>query len=93
MLCRRPDFLNSYHERVPSVLPRTGDILATYQKERIFKIMKAMIAGELETHFPEIVEEVRYGENPERKIGILDGWAAIDFKDDFEMTTEELCNL
>jgi antitoxin (DNA-binding transcriptional repressor) of toxin-antitoxin stability system len=29
----------------------------------------------------------------ERKIGILDGKATIDFKKDFEMTTEELCNL
>ena len=28
-----------------------------------------------------------------RKIGILDGIAAIQLKDDFEMTTEELCNL
>jgi len=29
----------------------------------------------------------------ERKIGILDGKATIKFKDDFEMTTEELCSL
>ena len=29
----------------------------------------------------------------ERKIGILDGKANIQFRDDFEMTTEELCNL
>jgi len=28
-----------------------------------------------------------------RKIGILDGKAEIKFSDDFEMTTEELCNL
>jgi prevent-host-death family protein len=28
-----------------------------------------------------------------RKIGILDGKAAIQFRDDFEMTAEELCNL
>ena len=29
----------------------------------------------------------------ERKIGILDGKTTIQFKDDFEMTTEELCDL
>ena len=29
----------------------------------------------------------------ERKIGILDGKVKINFKDNFEMTTEELCNL
>jgi len=29
----------------------------------------------------------------ERKIGILDGKTDIKFKDDFEMTTEELCSL
>ena len=29
----------------------------------------------------------------ERKIGILDKKATIIFKDNFEMTTEELCNL
>ena len=29
----------------------------------------------------------------ERKIGILDGKAAINFRNDFEMTTEELCSL
>jgi antitoxin (DNA-binding transcriptional repressor) of toxin-antitoxin stability system len=29
----------------------------------------------------------------ERKIGILDGKAVIKFKDDFEMTSEELCSL
>ena len=28
-----------------------------------------------------------------RKIGILDGKATITFRNDFEMTTEELCNL
>ena len=30
---------------------------------------------------------------PQRKIGILNGKATIQFKDDFEMTTEELCSL
>ena len=29
----------------------------------------------------------------ERKIGILNGKTIIEFKDDFSMTTEELCNL
>ena len=29
----------------------------------------------------------------ERKIGILDGKAIINFSDNFEMTAEELCNL
>jgi antitoxin (DNA-binding transcriptional repressor) of toxin-antitoxin stability system len=29
----------------------------------------------------------------ERKIGVLDGKAVIEFKDDFEMTAEELCAL
>ena len=29
----------------------------------------------------------------ERKIGILDEKAVIEFRDDFGMTTEELCNL
>ena len=29
----------------------------------------------------------------EREIGILDGKVAINFKDDFEMTIEELCDL
>jgi antitoxin (DNA-binding transcriptional repressor) of toxin-antitoxin stability system len=29
----------------------------------------------------------------ERKIGILDGKTTIKFKDDFEMTAEELCHL
>jgi len=29
----------------------------------------------------------------ERNIGILDGKAIITFRNDFEMTTEELCNL
>jgi len=29
----------------------------------------------------------------EREIGILDGKVTMKFKDDFEMTTEELCNL
>jgi antitoxin (DNA-binding transcriptional repressor) of toxin-antitoxin stability system len=33
------------------------------------------------------------GKMTERKIGILDGKVTIDFKDDFEMTAEELCNL
>jgi antitoxin (DNA-binding transcriptional repressor) of toxin-antitoxin stability system len=33
------------------------------------------------------------GEQAERKIGILDGKATIEFRDDFEMTAEELCNL
>ena len=33
------------------------------------------------------------GQKAERKIGILDGKVTMDFKDDFEMTTEELCNL
>ena len=32
-------------------------------------------------------------EKAKRKIGILDGKAAIQFKDDFEMTAEELCDL
>ena len=29
----------------------------------------------------------------ERRIGILDGKATIEFRDDFAMTTEELCGL
>jgi len=29
----------------------------------------------------------------EREIGILDGKVTIEFKDDFAMTAEELCNL
>jgi len=29
----------------------------------------------------------------ERKIGILDGKVKIDFKNDYKMTTEELCGL
>ena len=29
----------------------------------------------------------------ERKIGILDGKASVQFSDDFKMTAEELCNL
>jgi len=29
----------------------------------------------------------------EREIGILDGRVTIEFKDDFAMTAEELCNL
>ena len=29
----------------------------------------------------------------ERKIGILDGKVSIEFRDDFAMTTEELCSL
>jgi len=29
----------------------------------------------------------------ERKIGILDGKVKIEFKDNFKMTTEELCSL
>ena len=29
----------------------------------------------------------------ERKIGILDGKVTIEFRDDFAMTAEELCNL
>ena len=33
------------------------------------------------------------GQKAERKIGILDGKVSMDFKADFEMTTEELCNL
>ena len=33
------------------------------------------------------------GKKTERKIGILEGMATIQFKDDFEMTSEELCNL
>jgi antitoxin (DNA-binding transcriptional repressor) of toxin-antitoxin stability system len=33
------------------------------------------------------------GKRAERKIGILDGQVTIDFKDDFEMTAEELCSL
>ena len=32
-------------------------------------------------------------EKAERKIGILDGKVTIQFKDDFEMTAEELCSL
>ena len=38
---------------------------------------------------------VPYPEEKKRKrnIGILDGKAIITFKNDFEMTTEELCNL
>ena len=32
-------------------------------------------------------------EKTERKIGILDGKVSIQFKDDFAMTAEELCNL
>ena len=33
------------------------------------------------------------GKKGRRKIGILDGKATIQFRDDFKMTTEELCNL
>ena len=33
------------------------------------------------------------GKKAKRKIGLLDGKATIAFNDDFEMTTEELCNL
>jgi len=33
------------------------------------------------------------GKKAERKIGILDGKAVIKFRDDFEMTTEEICAL
>ena len=77
--------------------------------------MKAMAVGEIKTHFPEILNEVRHGKKVgilygrtkepvamivpynkkkvERKIGILNGKVNIDFKDDFEMTTEELCSL
>jgi len=33
------------------------------------------------------------GKSEKRKIGILDGIAKIVFKDDFEMTTEELLDL
>ena len=38
---------------------------------------------------------VPYGQEKkaERKIGILDGKVSIEFKDDFAMTTEELCAL
>ena len=38
---------------------------------------------------------VPYGEEKKatRKIGVLDGKVKIEFKDDFEMTIEELCNL
>jgi antitoxin (DNA-binding transcriptional repressor) of toxin-antitoxin stability system len=37
---------------------------------------------------------VPYEEKPvERKIGILDGKINIQFRDDFEMTTEELLNI
>ena len=35
----------------------------------------------------------REGKKGKRKIGILDGKANIKFSADFEMTTEELCNL
>jgi hypothetical protein len=60
--------------------------------------MKAMSVGELETHFSgkePVAMIVPYvgGKMTERKIGILDGKVTIDFKDDFEMTAEELCNL
>jgi antitoxin (DNA-binding transcriptional repressor) of toxin-antitoxin stability system len=33
------------------------------------------------------------GKKNERKIGILDGKVKIEFKDDFEMTTEELLKI
>ncbi|GHV75810.1 hypothetical protein AGMMS49942_06310 [Spirochaetia bacterium] len=38
---------------------------------------------------------VPYAEEPvkERKIGILDGIATVEFKDDFEMTEEELLGM
>ena len=40
-----------------------------------------------------IVPYVDEEKKAERKIGILDGKVTIEFKDDFAMTTEELCNL
>ena len=33
------------------------------------------------------------GKKTERKIGVLDGKVKIEFSDNFEMSTEELCNL
>ena len=33
------------------------------------------------------------GKKTERQIGILDGKVTIEFRDDFAMTTEELCGL
>ena len=78
--------------------------------------MKAMMVGELKTHFSEVLDDVKQGQKigilygrakkpvamivpyqeekkGKRKIGILDGKATFEFRDDFEMTTEELCNL
>jgi antitoxin (DNA-binding transcriptional repressor) of toxin-antitoxin stability system len=40
-----------------------------------------------------IVPFYRKEEKQERKIGILDGKVKIEFKDNFEMTTEELLGL
>ena len=40
-------------------------------------------------HYPEIKQE----QTKKREIGFLDGKARIVFKDDFEMTTEELLEL
>ena len=40
-----------------------------------------------------IVPYNREEKKTERKIGILDGKATIQFNEDFEMTSEELCNI
>ena len=50
--------------------------------------MKTMAIGEIKTHFSQVISEVKKGE---RKIGILDGKTKIEFMNDFQMTTEELC--
>jgi hypothetical protein len=51
--------------------------------------MKAMPVGEVKTHFSEVLEEVQQG----NRIGILDGKIEIKFRDDFEMTAEELLDM
>jgi hypothetical protein len=79
-------------------------------------IMKRMTVGEFKTHFSEVLDQVRAGEQIEvtrgkkkevvgyfqskpnqstkkRNIGILNGKGTAIFKDNWEMTEEELLGL
>ena len=79
-------------------------------------IMKTMTAGEFKTHFSEVIDQVKAGEQIEvtygkkkevvgyfqpkpnqdikkRNIGILNGKGTAVFKDNWEMTEDELLGL
>ena len=65
-----------------------------HEKYYLWSIKSLKIIRNMETMFVPLAMIVPVEKKPtKRKIGILDGKVKIEFKDDFEMTTEELLEM